>query len=137
MGYHTDFTLTASICTIGDGFYTTTTIPKIMFASLEDEIGKLCVFDMGGDDDFCFYVNTTWYSWESDMCLLSSRFPEILFCLHGEGENGDDLWNAYFLDGKFQYCPAIITYDSFDPSELCVSKMSTNTQCGSYSQQRS
>ena len=78
------------------------------------------------------YANAKWYDWEEDMCLLSTRFPELLFCLHGEGESGDDLWDAYFFEGKCQHCPAVITYEDFDPSKLCAGRESADTRRGVY-----
>lgn len=137
MGYYTDYTLTASICTVGADSYTTATIPHITLASLEDEIKKMRVFDSGGDIECGYYTSAKWYSWQEDMCLLSKRFPELLFCLHGEGENGDDLWNAYFFEGKCQCCPAVITYDDFNPSKLCVGRQNPDTHRGVYSYQSS
>ena len=133
MGYYTDYTLTASICTVGADSYTTATIPHIALVSLEDEIEKMNIFDGGGDIEYGYYANAKWYDWEEDMCLLSKRFPELLFCLHGEGESSDDLWDAYFFEGKCQHCPAVITYEDFDPSKLCAGRESADTQKGVYS----
>ena len=59
-----------------------------------------------------------WYNWKHDMIALSKRFPNILFALHGEGEENGDLWNAYFKNGKVQICEAIITYEPFDENKL-------------------
>lgn len=137
MGYYTDYTLTASICTVGADSYTTATIPHITLVSLEDEIEKMNIFDGGGDIEYGYYANAKWYDWEEDMCLLSTRFPELLFCLHGEGESGDDLWDAYFFEGKCQHCPAVITYEDFDPSKLCAGRESADTRRGVYSYQSS
>lgn len=137
MGYYTDYTLTASICTVGADSYTTATIPHVTLVSLEDEIEKMNIFDSGGDIEYGYYANAKWYEWEEDMCLLSKRFPEILFCLHGEGGSSDDLWDAYFFEGKCQHCPAVITYEDFDPSKLCVGRESADTQKGVYSYQSS
>lgn len=137
MGYYTDYTLTASICTVGADSYTTATIPHITLVNLEDEIKKMNIFEGGGDIEYGYYANAKWYDWEEDMCLLSNRFPELLFCLHGEGESSDDLWDAYFFEGKCQYCPAVITYEDFDPSKLCVGRESADTQKGMYSYQSS
>lgn len=134
MGYYTDYTLTASICTVGADSHTTSTIPHITLVSLEDEIEKMSVFEYGNFDDG-YYANAKWYDWEEDMCILSKRFPEILFCLHGNGENNDDLWVAYFFEGKCQYCPAVITYEDFDPSKLRAVKESDGTRDGVYSYQ--
>lgn len=59
-----------------------------------------------------------WYSYEEDMRKHSSKNRDILFLLSGQGEESTDLWKAYFLNGKMQSCPAIITYDEFDESKL-------------------
>ena len=72
MGYYTDYTLTASICTVGADSYTTATIPHITLVSLEDEIEKMNIFDGGGYIEFGYYANAKWYDWEEDMCLSPS-----------------------------------------------------------------
>lgn len=41
-----------------------------------------------------------WYGHEDDMAELSERFPDVLFKLHGEGENRDDVWDKYFVGGE-------------------------------------
>lgn len=53
------------------------------------------------------------------MMRLSSRIPDVLFSLHGEGESQEDLWNAYYLNGKMQHCPADIYYPPFKEAMLC------------------
>lgn len=119
MGYYTNFSLTASACTVSGGSASTSSIPSITLVNLEDEIEKMNVFDNGNSIEHGYYAYAKkWYDWKEDMSLLSKRFPEILFYLHGEGENSDDLWDAYFLGGKSQYCPAVITYDDFNPDKL-------------------
>lgn len=67
---------------------------------------------LDGDDE------CKWYDNEDDMCLLSKEFPDVLFKLHGEGENNEDIWNKYFMNGKMQYCPAKIIYEPFDKNKL-------------------
>ena len=121
MGYYTDYELTMSFCTVGMCHYTTSTIPDALDKSLSEEIEKMKVFEYG-DVDLGYYASAKWYDWEKDMILLSKRFPGVLFCLHGEGDSSDDMWNAYFFEGGFQFCPAVITYDEFDSSKLIVSE---------------
>lgn len=137
MGYYTDYTLTASVCTVTDnGTVTTSTpIPHIILIGLEDEIEKMNIFENDGDIEYGYYANAKWYDWEEDMSLLSKRFPELLFCLHGEGEGSEDLWDAYFFEGKCQHCPATIHYDDFDPTKLSPGRETEDTKKGVYSYQ--
>ena len=59
-----------------------------------------------------------WYDNEEDMRLLSKEFPDILFKLYGKGEDNEDIWNKYFMNGKMQYCPVKMMFEPFDKSKL-------------------
>ena len=61
---------------------------------------------------------TKWYQYGEDMIWLSEKYPDIVFKLHGEGEENGDLWDCYFKNGKVQSCRARIVYDDFDEDEL-------------------
>lgn len=71
-----------------------------------------CELSLGGDDEY------EWYDNEDDMLLLSKEFPDVLFKLHGEGEDNKDIWDKYFINSKMQYCPAEIIYPPFDRTKL-------------------
>lgn len=81
-----------------------------------DDISELA------DDRFDEHGRTeediSWYDYEEDMRAHSLKHPNTLFKMHGQGEENDDMWKAYFLNGKMQSCPAIITFDEFDESKL-------------------
>lgn len=67
--------------------------------------------DSGGDSkDAC-----KWYDHEDDMRKMSSSIQHVLFCLHGEGEESGDIWDAYFLNGKAQKHKAEIRIAPMDP----------------------
>lgn len=68
--------------------------------------------DLGSSD------RVKWYEHEDDMIALSKEFPEVIFCLHGEGEESGDLWSKYFKNGKMQECRAKIIYDPYDEKQL-------------------
>lgn len=57
-----------------------------------------------GDDEVDFawlsYDCMKWYESSTDMIALSKEFPEMVFCLYGDGEESDDFWRAYYKDGK-------------------------------------
>lgn len=59
-----------------------------------------------------------WYESTADMKEMSIRFEDVLFKLHGEGEEAGDLWDEYYLNGKHQRCNAILTYEPFDENKL-------------------
>lgn len=94
----------------------------------EGELGISEILDSVGEDfNGLFYAvgldgdtidEVKWYSHEVDMIGLSLLFPNIVFELHGEGEDNDDVWNKYFKNGKMQICKAKVTFDKYDESEL-------------------
>lgn len=106
MGYMTSYNL--NVCNAAS---------LVVLDPIEREIELMNVFEEG-DAKSGWYVWTTWYDWEEDMILLSKKFPDVLFKLHGTGDDPEDLWEAYFFDGKIQVCPVKITYDDFDPAKL-------------------
>lgn len=59
-----------------------------------------------------------WYQHEIDMKELSEKYPEIVFKLEGEGEEGGDIWIKYFKGGKMQECYARIEFDEYNENEL-------------------
>ena len=65
-----------------------------------------------------FNDSCKWYEHNTDMMEISKKYPNVVFVLHGEGEEAGDLWNAYYKNGKMQKCKGKITYDDFDEKEL-------------------
>lgn len=52
-----------------------------------------------------------WYDHRDDMVKLSLEFPTCRFVLEGQGEDPEDMWREYYLNGHMQYAPARIEYD--------------------------
>ena len=63
-----------------------------------------------GSDGVCDEV-VRWYEHEAHMVHLSKEYPEVLFTLHGEGEEPGNLWRKYFRNGRVQICKAQVHYD--------------------------
>lgn len=63
-------------------------------------------------------ANGKWYEHSEDMKFLSTRFPDVLFTLTGDGEETGDLWAKYYKGGKEQIAKAEITYEEFDEQKL-------------------
>lgn len=74
------------------------------------------VVDFVFDEDLETSDMAKWYEEEEDMRALSREFPHILFHIHGDGEDSEDLWEAHYLGGKRQLCYAVIP--PFDPAQL-------------------
>lgn len=52
------------------------------------------------------------------MKSMSLKFPDVLFTLHGDGEEQGDEWRKYFLNSKMQLYRAQVTFAPFNPKEL-------------------
>jgi hypothetical protein len=59
-----------------------------------------------------------WYEHTKDMQVLSKKYPGFLFILHGEGEQNDDIWTEYHLNGKVQVAKAKVVIAEFEESSL-------------------
>jgi hypothetical protein len=52
-----------------------------------------------------------WYDCTNEMTEISKKFPGVLFEVEGHGEESEDIWKAYFKDGKSQYVKAKIVFE--------------------------
>lgn len=59
-----------------------------------------------------------WYDHEIDMKNISEKYPEMVFHLHGDGEDPGDVWDKHFKNGKCQICLTKIVFDEYDESKL-------------------
>jgi len=58
-----------------------------------------------------------WYNFNADMYWISRLFPELIFALHGDGDEMEDLWVCYYVDGMEQMEYKIST-PPFDRTKL-------------------
>lgn len=76
----------------------------------------------GFDLDFWFYSDNydqmKWYDWQKDCEELSKDYPNLLFSLEGEGEDNDDIWKAWFRNGKSVVVRAKIVFEEPDLDEI-------------------
>lgn len=95
MGYITDYKLKV----------VPNTIPDIV-----DEIAEISNYLW--DEDLC--MSGMWYDWPAHMLILSTRYPNHMFQLDGDGEDSDDMWRVYFKNGKSHDANTRLIYDDFD-----------------------
>ena len=56
------------------------------------------------------YEEQKWYSYEIDMMEVSKKFPELVFKLYCESEDGS-YWVEYFHNGEYEHCDGYVVYD--------------------------
>lgn len=61
--------------------------------------------------------NVKWYESEDDLREISSNFPNEIFVLEVEGEEGGP-YRVYYQNGKSQYVEPKVTWEPFDPKKL-------------------
>lgn len=70
------------------------------------------------DEEGCCEDSGKWYDHEVDVAAISKKYPTLIFELQGHGEEVEDLWIKYFLNGKMQESRAQITFEPFSESLL-------------------
>ena len=118
MGYYSSFSLSAYPVDRSGNI-----VGKKLTPALQDavnvEIKKIDVFKLWDHTENTWEVGQdTWYSEQEDMVLL-----------HREGENNGDMMDTYYWNGKMQICPAIITYDDYDPAKMEQQQMVERSYC--------
>lgn len=92
---------------------TKVTLDRVVAQHIESHKEKFAVEPDGSQAD-----RQKWYEHEADLREMSAAIPNVLFTLHGEGEEAGDIWDAYFLNGKGQKEKAVLTIGSFDERKL-------------------
>jgi len=64
------------------------------------------------------FYEAKWYDWKEDLKELSKTFPNEVFELSGYGEEQEDIWRAYFKNGKIQMEKAEIVIGEYDETKL-------------------
>lgn len=59
-----------------------------------------------------------WENREDHMKKVSKKLKDVLFIVSAVGEEPEDVWKEYYMNGKVQISEAKITFDPFDPSKL-------------------
>lgn len=69
-------------------------------STLEDSWVKESIKDYDFINNYYFEESQTWYAFDEDMLKLSRMFPNVVFCLWGEGEERDDNWRVVYHNGS-------------------------------------
>ena len=118
MGYYTSFDLTI-LDSKGVEIDGTEIISKIRDMSPS---AKYAFTEEGNTNDEC-----KWYDWNKDFLRFSKIFPNNILMVHGDGEESDDIWVAYIMNGKIQRCPGKMTYEPLNLSLISTEKIKPRT----------
>lgn len=107
MGYYTDFEITIDA------------IDDVKRTEVDDYVNSL-----GEDNGFSWMTNYAtgqwsgnlkWYDWREDVAAVSAKFPDITIWVEGHGEDNEDVWKAYFKDGKGMFAKAELVFGDYEP----------------------
>ena len=118
MGYYTNYYLTAKgypnpmtkgdAETLAEDIRNSTDLEYVSFHKNMGDYGYAIEAD----------AEAKWYECEDDMYKLSKRWPGVLFDLRGDGEESEDLWEHYWLNGEVQKDGIVIQTNRFERSKL-------------------
>lgn len=108
MGYYTDYWLT-----VDNAPGRTADMDAIDNVICEKFSDIFECFDLGS-----YQGSAKWYDHDADMLELSMQFPDALFYLEGSGDDRDDMWGHYYLNGWTQTDGVEIFMNPFDPAKL-------------------
>lgn len=99
MGYYTDFTL--DVTTNGES------VEDIINYVNNHEIMSYALlepYEKTQNDVVYFDTNEEckWYDHDTDMIVMSARFPKAQFILEGQGEDYDDGWQTWYEGGEIK-----------------------------------
>lgn len=83
-----------------------------------EKITEVCGYSSANGGRLC---GVKWYDHDKHMKDVSKLFPNDVLVLEGDtGRRGilEDMWKAYYKDGKMQLCNAFVTFEPFDESKL-------------------
>ena len=65
-----------------------------------------------------FNEDIKWYGHERDMNAFSTKYPDVVFQLEGDGEESGDMWKRFFKNGKSQRIEPKLVWGVFNESKL-------------------
>lgn len=82
------------------------------------ELKELDVINYALDENLNACDSAKWYNHRDHMKIISEHIRDVVFLLEGEGEENEDIWKEYWLNGKVQFCKAQITFNEYDENKL-------------------
>ena len=113
MGYQTSYSLKVELFANGKRVEHPLAMDIIAELRTKDSNAEYALDADGSPNDSC-----KWYEHEEELSAFSASHSGVLLTLHGEGEDNEDIWNKYFLNGKCQIAKAQWSIAEFDAKKL-------------------
>ena len=111
MGYYTYFSMEARKIKDKDEYEAI--IEELKEDELYGDNGIFCeseYYEYDHEASFRVCDEAKWYDHTYDMMKFSKIFPNVVFKLHGDGEERDDMWDEYYHNGEVEECRVQIIY---------------------------
>lgn len=123
MGYTTQFCMDVKVVPMSDSSIIKRVNKKVLLQAINKCFNDVVHFELASSKSDHPFVDdsdgeTRWYEHEENMKEFSTKYPDLLFILYGEGEESTDIWRKYFVNGKMQMASAKIVFDEFDERKL-------------------
>lgn len=99
------------------GYYTDYNI-KIIFHDSDKETVDKCYLELEERGILNGVTGAKWYDHDSFFLEMSKRYRDIVFELTGLGEEREDTWKKYYVNGQVKKNYAKIVFPEFDPVEF-------------------
>jgi hypothetical protein len=84
----------------------------------EAKLHEISEYDWFDYYDDAYQIDAKWYDHDKNMRQLSELYPDKLFKLEGEGEENEDIWEAYYKNGKGIKYYAKMSFPEFNEGDL-------------------
>ena len=110
MGYYTDYKI---FFYDKKGNHLTKNEYEIMIMNLKNVFDFLD--EINENIPYGFDIHTKWYDCIKNLEDFSKHYcPDILIEIYGDGEESDDLWKSYVMNGKSLYADGVTIYPDLD-----------------------
>ena len=106
MGYYTDFTVSID------------TEDKAVIEKFFDDLTVQSDYDFSGRSNVRSIGEAKWYTEETDIKLMSIRYPNLLITVDGDGEESGDVWRSKALNGVYRRTRATMLIPEIDMSDV-------------------
>lgn len=129
MGYYTDFNIHLSLFDLETRAPATEFVPALYSQEIKRQLEECSGYEFEDSDSAFLYLDEAkWYDHHEDLLAVSKNFPGVLIEVYGDGEDSEDNWVSYYLNGQHSGGQGTIVYPEFDVEDHFKDETTTNHQ---------